>query len=98
MSNTRKPAPMAVGAAAGMIKVYAARFDVGTDEDEGNTLYLFHAMEQSICRWEICYIGCAILARHQSRALSGELLGEQDCDPDLSAIYNALREIGIWRS
>ena len=97
MSNTRKPAPMPVCAAAGMIEVYAARFDVGTDEDEGNTLYLFHAMQQSICPWEICYIGCAMLARHRSRALPNELPGEPDCDPDLTSIRDALRQIGLWR-
>ena len=98
MSNIGKPAPMPVCAAAGMIKVYAARFDVGEDDEEGNTLYLFHAMDQSICPWEVCYIGCAMLARHQSRTLPGKQLGQPGCDPDLTAIRDSLRAIGIWQS
>lgn len=98
MSDTFATAPAKVLGAARLIKLYASRGDVGEDEGEGNTLYLFHAMEQSISPWEVCYIGCAMLARHEMRAVPGKQIGGKNCEPDLSAIHDALREIGIWKS
>lgn len=87
--------PTPVDQAARLVRAYAAEWDAETDEDA--PIHLLKAVGQALDSREVCYIGCAILSRHQSLADASYRLDAPNCDPDVTTMRNLLEAVNFWR-